>query len=255
MNTETGGPQIPEDSEAPTTGSPDLLAAIFDGSPDAIVVADSNGNYLAANEAAAEVFGLSPSELIGRNVAEFAPEGYDTDSVFATFLADGSAIGQFTIVRGDGSVRYVEYHARANFAPGAHMSVLRDITGRDRILQNLRQSEEQLARTLYANPVPMAVSAFETERFVLVNESFLRLTGHFRADLVGETVKSIAADPGEFASIQEQLKTDGVSANRELRLRRKDGAVIVCHVSFAKFEIAAGSQMVIAVTGSSPAAG
>ncbi len=238
------------------TNKPEVLEAIFEGSPDAIVVADSDGRYLAANAAAGELFGLAPSELVGRQVAEFAPTGYDTPSQFASFLLDGTAIGQFTVVRGDGTVRHVEYHARADLTPGTHISVLRDITGRDRVLQMIRESEEQLARTFYATPVPMALRAMDTGRNLLVNQGFVELTGYYRSELVGESVKALKiwVDPGAFEAAQEQVGAGAVVANRELRLRRKDGRILACRVSFGRFETASGVQIVVAVVASSPEA-
>ncbi len=237
------------------TNKPEVLEAIFEGSPDAIVVADSNGRYLAANAAAGELFGLAPSELVGRQVAEFAPTGYDTPGQFARFLVDGTAIGQFTVVRGDGTVRHVEYHARADLTPGTHISVLRDITGRDRVLQIIRESEEQMARMFYASPVPMALRTFDTGRYLLVNQGFIELTGYYRSELVGEPSKRLKIwDPDAFKAAQEELSANPVAADRELRLRRKDGQILSCRVSFGRFETATGVQIVAVVLGSSPVA-
>src|SRR6476659_7100867 len=49
----------------------DAFRELFNASLDAIVVADNDGNYIDANPAACELFGLEKKQLIGKNVTDF----------------------------------------------------------------------------------------------------------------------------------------------------------------------------------------
>ena len=75
-------PLFPAEAVHLETGRFDELAAIvFRGAPDAVVVAASDGRYVLANEAAAELFGVSASDLVGRTIAEFAPPEFHTEEI------------------------------------------------------------------------------------------------------------------------------------------------------------------------------
>jgi PAS domain S-box-containing protein len=107
--------------------------AAFSLALDAMLIADDDRNWLQGNGAAAELLGLDPEEIAGRRLDEFAggdPEV--TDSTWQQFLADGEMKGEFDIRRADGEIRHVEFSARANFMPGRHLSILRDVTARKR---------------------------------------------------------------------------------------------------------------------------
>src|SRR6266542_6036701 len=107
--------------------------ALFAAALDAVVVVDDERKFLAANPAACRLLGLTSAELIGRRLDEFvgAPGG-DVVGAWQAFLARGSGIGGLRVVRRDGGMRDVEYTASANFVPGRHLAVLRDVTDRKR---------------------------------------------------------------------------------------------------------------------------
>ena len=105
-------------------------AAVFRSTPDAILVANDEGKYVAANPAACEMFGLPLQQLLGKRVTDFVrPEDLVvTHREWDRFRAERAQTGQFPLRRPDGQTRMLEYSAAANFAPGLHLSVLRDVT-------------------------------------------------------------------------------------------------------------------------------
>ncbi|WP_254279584.1 PAS domain S-box protein [Haloarcula marina] len=126
------------------------LQSIFDSTLDALVLADDDGTYVSVNPAACDLYGLPEDELVGRNVADFAPEGYDVAAAWEAFIAEGTGRGEFPLVRPDGEVRIVDFAATADVAPGLHLSALRDITERkedERRLADQRDELERLANT------------------------------------------------------------------------------------------------------------
>ncbi len=122
--------------------------AAFEEAMDAMVVADDDGRYVDANESACELFGVPREELLGRHVAEFAPDDFDFEAAWADFEADATDVGSFPLVRPDGEQRLVEYAATADIVPGEHLSVLRDITERTRLREAL-QTEQEALREMY----------------------------------------------------------------------------------------------------------
>ncbi|MCQ4333346.1 PAS domain-containing protein [Natronomonas sp. F2-12] len=92
-------------SAAPTADR--LFGAVFEGTLDALLLADDDGAYVDANEAATDLFGSSREVLPGRSIAEFY------------------------LHRPDGQIRTDEFVASIDILPGTHLSVLRDVTERD----------------------------------------------------------------------------------------------------------------------------
>jgi formate hydrogenlyase transcriptional activator len=63
----------------------------------------------------------------------------DTTARFQSYLQTGYEEGEFSFVRPDGECRTTLY-STSRFAPGRHLTILRDITGRNRAEQSLRQA-------------------------------------------------------------------------------------------------------------------
>ncbi|MBX0303959.1 PAS domain-containing protein [Haloarcula salinisoli] len=120
--------------------------AVFEGTLDALLLADDDGDYLDANQAACDLYGLEEAELVGQNVADFAPPGYDVAAAWDAFLETGTLQGEFPLVRPDGETRVTDFVATANIAPGLHLSALRDITERKADEEQLAAQRDELAR-------------------------------------------------------------------------------------------------------------
>ncbi len=106
---------------------------VFDNTLDGLVIFDDEMRYLDANPAALRDFDLTREELLSHKVTDFVrPENR---SGFTNFVgrihAEGKAVGVFhrTI---NGREKTFEYKASANFLPGQHIAVMRDITERVR---------------------------------------------------------------------------------------------------------------------------
>ncbi|MCL1467082.1 PAS domain S-box protein [Argonema galeatum] len=131
-------------SEVALHASSQLLEAVFESAIDAILIADDNGEYLAANPAASEIFGLPSEEIIGKSIGEFLESGINFRKAWQSFTEKGRKRGEFRIRRRDDTMRDIEYSAIANFLPHRHLSVIRDITSSKQTEAQLSQYRDRL---------------------------------------------------------------------------------------------------------------
>lgn len=151
--------------------------ALFNYALEAIVVVDDQGRYLDANPAACQLFGMPREDLLSYSIADFADPAVDVAAVWRQFLEQGQMSGEFRLQLPDGQVRDTEFNAIANYVPGQHLSVLRDISERQRAAATLRQSEEQLRLFVAASSdVIYRMSADWQELRCLEGKDFLAST-------------------------------------------------------------------------------
>ena len=132
----------------------DYLENVFRASPDAIIVADSAGYIVMANESVYDVYGYHPEEVIGEHGTIFAPD--DEQAVQKTMamieeLFETGTIRNFSTERKrkDGCLIQTEAsyvllkNPDGSFA--GSVSTTRDITDRKRFEEQLRQSQKMEA--------------------------------------------------------------------------------------------------------------
>jgi PAS domain S-box-containing protein len=123
--------------------------SLFEALPDAVLVADDGGRYVAANPAACKLVGYNAAQLVNLSLWQLTPEG-DRElgwQLWQQFLAAGRASGEYSLRRGDGTTIEVEFQAVAHVQPGYHLSVLRDVTERKRAERELNELVRQLQDT------------------------------------------------------------------------------------------------------------
>ncbi|MBW3623350.1 MAG: PAS domain S-box protein [Armatimonadetes bacterium] len=165
-------------TEAALRESENKLRALFDNTTEAILIADDAGAYVDANPAATELFGVPYEQLLGMNVADFAPpeQAGTVRAMWEQFLREGEQSGEFPLLRPDGSHRRLEFRAKANFLPGLHLSVVRDVTLRKEMEEALRSSEEQFRTLIEQSPLSVQILSPEG-RTLQVNRAWETLWG------------------------------------------------------------------------------
>jgi diguanylate cyclase (GGDEF)-like protein/PAS domain S-box-containing protein len=126
-------------------------SSLFNNTNDAVFLIDLNFRYLQVNQQAADLLGYTPQEVVGKTVFEMvAPE--EIAAVKANFdkLSSGSEVPLFerVMVRKDGSRRIAEVSiSLVRDAEGNHLfhqSVMRDVTERKRLEDQLRYSLDEM---------------------------------------------------------------------------------------------------------------
>jgi PAS domain S-box-containing protein len=129
-------------------GIHDELQAILDATMDVVVVFDSDRRFLWVNDAAERFYGRSREqllrsrldELIGSERAAADWEGFLTPDRVAQGMLEHVWDGEQ-----DGRRRVLEVRSQPEFQPGRHLFVLRDITERRGLEDQLRQAQKMEA--------------------------------------------------------------------------------------------------------------
>lgn len=86
-------------------------------------------------------------------------------------------------------------------------------------------SDGQFRKAFDASPELMIISALTDGRYIEVNETFLRVTGYKREEVIGHTSLEVSflTDPWERSQIRQFLRQRGAVQNMEARFRLKSG--------------------------------
>jgi len=159
----------------------------------------------------------------------------------------------YRVLRPDGSVVWLEKNARAFFDEQGRMfrviGMVADITERKRVERALEKSEEKFSKAFRQSPMALALTNAKDHHYIDVNETFERITGWRRDDVIGRTPFDIGlwVDPAERVEITKRLLAEGSLRNLELRFRMRDGSVRVGFASAELIELD-GQPCVLGVT-------
>ena len=120
------------------------FSAVFDGTSDAMILADDDGTYLDVNPSACDLFGRDAADMLGCTAADFTFADFDFDGAWESFQRVEKERGLFPVERPDGTVRVAEYAASTNITPGVHLSLLRDITDQREAERRIHREKERL---------------------------------------------------------------------------------------------------------------
>lgn len=184
------------------------------------------------NDAYCRYFGKSQEELLGTKFLELIPENarplalshvqslvnnprIEIHEHEAT-LPDGTTSWQqwvnHVIVSGNGRVKELQ-------------GIGRDITERKLAERALQVSEQRFAKAFSANPQPMSLTTLDDGRYIDVNESFLRMSGYDRREVIGSTSLELGIfqEPEDRERLVGPLRENDSVRNLELEFRTKGG--------------------------------
>ncbi len=188
--------------------------AIFENTLDAMLIADDQGCYIDANPAACELFNLTEEELLTRSVLDVSQpdQRAATQQSWQQFLKEGEQKGEFQVMRPDGQVRDLEYSAKANFVPGYHLSVLRDVTERKRLDQ---QKDEFIALASHELKTPVtAIKGYA--------QIGLRWAGERNDEKLARALRAIDQQTDRISRLLNELLDVSRIHGGELTLHRED---------------------------------
>ena len=104
--------------------------SLFEQSQDAILILDNDGNILDANRAALEIYSMRPERITQYSIEDLVQPKERTQlwDNFRLFLEKGEIKDRYRFIDKFLEIKYIEYQAKANYLPGNHLAVVRDIT-------------------------------------------------------------------------------------------------------------------------------
>jgi diguanylate cyclase (GGDEF)-like protein/PAS domain S-box-containing protein len=218
-------------AEASRQESEAQYRALFEGSPDAILLADpETGIILDANPAASRLLARPSEKIIGLHQSKIHPprkEAYSRE-VFIQQVEDaieqkGLRPSEITVLRPDGSEVPVEVLAQMVIIKGKKVlqGVFRDITERNMAEQKLEESIERFRRLSEAGFEGIIV--IEHETIVDANTRTADMLGCKFTDLIGRKVSDFVA-PESLASVENHIRS-GSEELYEFFAKRRDGSI------------------------------
>lgn len=118
-----------------------------------------------------------------------------------------------------------------NLAYGIH--VLRSEHERKKAEMSLIENEQKLRSAIENSPDAIAITSFRDGSITEVNESFVRITGFSREELIGKTTVELGIwiEEEDRLAFLNGLKKKGYLSGLNTRLKNKDGAVIPILIS------------------------
>jgi PAS domain S-box-containing protein len=203
---------------------------LFENARDVIITSDLKGNITSVNKAV-EGDGFKKSEIIGKNMFEFISKKH-----LPTILADLGRMAQGNPARGETELItpkgkfIVEYSGnpiiKGNNIVGSQ-TILRDITERRKMEDNLRESEEKY-RMLVENTKDSIVIVDLRGNVLFGNKATEELTGYTLENGTRMNVRQVTPLKYWPRSLEMLLKArqGGRIPYFESMIRRKDGALI-----------------------------
>ncbi len=188
--------------------------ALFDTSPDPIVMYDLQGNYIMVNKQAASVYGVESPEMFMskfKNIMDILDETGRTQALMRIDdLLKGREVpwNEYTFFIRDGNYLIGEVNSSIildhNDKPTAIISIIHDITQRRILEEALRHNEQQLRQIIDLVPHMIFVKDWDG-KYILANKAVANGYNKTVNELVGKYHSDFHQDAGE---LQHMLQDD-----------------------------------------------
>lgn len=225
--------------------SEEKFARAFQSSPDAMVLSRlKDGVFLEVNEGFTELSGFTRDEVIGRSALDLKmwANPQTRDEITSRLREQGSVRNieaEFLDKQGSLHTGLVSAELLDFGGEPCMLVVTRDITQRKSMEEAVRLSEEKFSKAFHASPDAMVISSMAESRFLEVNESFLRLTGYTRDEVIGHTSDDLRlwVEPQQRVRVSHLVREKNVVRNEEFQLRTRAGEVLICLLSVDAVEL------------------
>lgn len=211
------------------------LSAIIDVSPDAITVADLDGNVLDCNRAALDLLKIqNKKDYIGKNLYDYISTELKTtltEDIHRVMSSDKLNSLEYELVQTDGAHISVEVSASVlrddDGKPYGFVATGRDITARKKAENDLFESEERFKKLISAAPI--SILLVQDGRYIFGNHASARMLGYDHPSrLIGVNAMDTIAPDCHQVIIERMNQIESGTANKpmELKVQRPDGTFI-----------------------------
>jgi PAS domain S-box-containing protein len=140
--------------------------AVFDNAMDAMIIWDDQGQFVAANPAASELFAVPRERLLGSKIEDFVSMR-DREEVASLLRAPerSGRRGEFELHKPNGESRCIEYTATVDFQAHRHLSIMRDISDRKAAEAEVHSLNAELERRVEQRTAQLQEANRELEAF------------------------------------------------------------------------------------------
>jgi PAS domain S-box-containing protein len=200
------------------------LAQLVDSATELISTGDREGRITFMNQAFLRAIGWSEKEIIGK---------YFRDVVLSPRISPGLREQIEAAIMEKGKWKGECFHRRkdgTDFPVYLSVAPLRDGSGRVignvgivRDLTESKRAEERFYKAFHLNPEPITIATVSEGRYLDVNQSFLRIMGYRREEVIGRTSMEVKfwERPEDRARLIELLKQHGSVRDLEITFRTK----------------------------------
>jgi two-component system, cell cycle sensor histidine kinase and response regulator CckA len=214
----------------------DLFRIVAETATDIIVTLDEHRRILFVNSAVERVLGYPAKELIGREITILMPDCLKelAPTAIGGYLTTGKthilcAAAAITGLHRTGREVPLEVSIGEQVHGEKHIftGILRDVSGRQRIEEDLRQSNQKYIRMIQSSPDAITLRTLPERRYLEVNEGFCRMTGYAAEEVIGKTSAelNVWADPEQRGATLQKVLREGEVHEEEFRFRTKSGEI------------------------------
>ncbi len=211
-----------------------LFRAVSNAAPVGIYRSDMQGNALYMNPAALEIYAMPHNGQIGRawlSRIHFDDRDRVVKERTAAVKAGKDFVASYRIQHPDGSIRWVESHAKPLCAEDGtligYVGVVHDVTQRYLAEVQLREKSSYLSTLLEACPIGIVAENAEG-KIELANPAFQELFGYSRGEMAGKSIDELLA-PEELQpkalELSEEVRNGSV-VHQTLSRRHKSGILV-----------------------------
>lgn len=227
--------------------SEERYRSIFESAVIGIYRTTPEGKIILANNTLVKLLGFeSFTELSKRNLEKGGFETAELRNEFRKIIDEHGSISGFESVwkAKDGKLVHVSENAKATYDTNGKIvyyeGTVEDITERKRITNALKENEALFSATFHSSPIPFTISDSDTNKWVEVNDAFLRVTGYSRKEIIGSSTSEIQLlkMPEEFLKMRKILNEKGRVSNFEIDIIKKDKSIGTMLLSLEKVILA-----------------
>jgi PAS domain S-box-containing protein len=196
---------------------------------------EQDGIFIDVSDSFTRITGYSREEAIGRSSIELGiwARREDNDRMLSIMKKHGRVYNEeylFRMKSGEISVWLFSAELINIGGEKCVICVTTDINERKRMEEALKESEEKFSKAFNSSPDAVAITTLKDGRFVEINDSYTRINGYTREEVIGHSSAEFGAwsKKEERNKILQILKEQGRVNNEEVHLKTKSGDVNIC---------------------------
>ncbi len=197
----------------------------FETMDDMIFIGDKKGNIFYTNKVVENKLGYSREELASMHMLDVHPneKRKEAENIFERMFAGSLAVCPLPLQKKDGALIAVETRIWFGQWDGKEciFGISKDISAEQAALQKFN-------KLFNNNPALMAVTSVPDGRFVDVNDSFVKVLGYSKNEVLGVLSRdiNIFGNNDTLDKIGRQFKEKGSVKNLEVRVCKKNGELL-----------------------------